>query len=172
MDGLNIYKISKNNYEARRSSKLFSFMWNPEKYKIYNFKKLGGVSEEYDQKGTLLKKPHIQMILQVQNRIGEKISENMKHIKLFENFREGKDLTYEEAKESADYSRKIESYVREKYPEHDYKGGPAGILGRFGHGLTKTNIKKITSLAKRNKDAKLLSLVKDYVDYETSLGLK
>lgn len=85
MDGLKVYKISKNNYEARRSSKLFSFMWNPIKYKIYNFKKLGGVSDEYVQKGTLLKKPHIQMILQIQNYISERINENkMKHIKLFE----------------------------------------------------------------------------------------
>jgi hypothetical protein len=87
MDGLKIYKISKNNYEATRDSKLFSFMWNPIKYKIYNFKKLGGFSDKYVQKGTLLKKPHIQMILQLQNKISDKkTNETMKHVKLYENF--------------------------------------------------------------------------------------
>lgn len=93
MNGLKIYKISKNNYELTKDSKLFSFMWNPFKYKIYNFKKLGGINDKYIQKGTLLKKPHIQMILQLQNKINENINENIKKIKSFNEFCVNEDLS-------------------------------------------------------------------------------
>ena len=113
MDGLKVYKISKNNYEVTKGSKLFSYMWNPDKYKIYNFKKLGGISGEYIQKGILLKKPHIQMILQIQNRINEKINETMKHIKLFEGY---DDVEYDRR----DTNNKVQLLIEYKMMEQDW----------------------------------------------------
>lgn len=70
---LNIYKNSDNTYTAIRNSKIYNFMWNP--YKVYNFKKLG-LNPTYSVNGSLIKNPHIQMILQVQNKINESLNEN------------------------------------------------------------------------------------------------
>ena len=113
MGELKIYKISKDSYESTRDFKLFSFMWNPIKYKIYNFKKLGTINDKYIQKGTLLKNPHIQMILQVQN----KINETMKHIKLYENFvNEELDLSKFKFKRIED-----EAHYKGIYPKRKFK---------------------------------------------------
>lgn len=83
-NSLKIYKNSDGSYEATRGSKLYSFLWNEVKYIVYNFKKLGTIGTDYKIKGKLVKNPHIQMIMQVQNKISEKtkmfVTENLENI--------------------------------------------------------------------------------------------
>jgi hypothetical protein len=66
--GLNIYRCKDGTYNATANGILYSFMWNSNKYIVYNFKKIGTVSDFY-KLGELVHKPHIQMILQVQTGI-------------------------------------------------------------------------------------------------------
>lgn len=68
---LKIYKNSDGNYTAIRDSILYNFMWSLRTYKVFNFKKIGLISDKYIFNGILISYPHIQMILQVQEKINE-----------------------------------------------------------------------------------------------------
>jgi len=68
---LNIFFNKDDSYDAIRNFILYNFYWNPGTYKIYNFKKIGTISNKYSIAGKLINKPHIQMILQVQRNIND-----------------------------------------------------------------------------------------------------
>jgi len=66
---LKVYKNREGNYDAIQNSFLYSFMWSPITYKVYNFKKIGRIGEDFKPMGKLVMDPHIQMILQFQIKI-------------------------------------------------------------------------------------------------------
>jgi len=70
MNRLKIYKNRDGSYCAIRNKRLYTFTWS-ENYKVYNFKKEGGVGINYVPQGKLISNPPMQMILQVQEKIKE-----------------------------------------------------------------------------------------------------
>ena len=67
----NSLKIYKNDdvYEAFQNSYFYTFRWSRIDSKLYNFKKIGHIGNNFIPTGTLVEKPHIQMILQLQEKI-------------------------------------------------------------------------------------------------------
>ena len=65
---LRIYFNRDGSFDAIRDFVVYHFYWNPATYKIYSFNRLGVITDNYVP-GELLRKPHIQMILQVQRNI-------------------------------------------------------------------------------------------------------
>jgi hypothetical protein len=76
---LMIFKNSDDTYSAVRDSFLYTFLWNPIKAKLYNFKNIGKISPNYSfNDSRVLKNPHIQMIMQLQNKIS--LKESMENV--------------------------------------------------------------------------------------------
>ena len=77
---LKIYKNSDGTYDAIIDSVIYNFLWSLRTYKVFNFKKIGKISDKYTFNGVLVKNPHIQMILQIQKkgRINELMSDIFK----------------------------------------------------------------------------------------------
>jgi len=84
----------------------------------------------------------------------------MKHL---EEFRLNEEVTYEQSKEMLVISNKIKDYIKKNYPQFHYTHDD-NILGRYGHGLGKSSLNKISKLASKEKDSKLKKLVDDLND--------
>jgi len=80
--GLEIYRFPDGTYEATRNNHLYTFRWN--NFHVQNFHHIGGINRNWVPQGQLLRRPHIQMILQVQNAINA-IHESV--IKVYENLK-------------------------------------------------------------------------------------
>ena len=87
----------------------------------------------------------------------------MKYLKTFEGYGPGgsggEDITYGEAMKRCEFDGEIKQYVEDNYPEHGYQALPPKRFITFGKSLGVGQAKKIMSLAKRNKDQKLLELL-------------
>lgn len=67
-------------------------------------------------------------------------------------------LTYGEVLDLYKLDRVIQDYFYEKYPM-DIK-----ILGRYGHGLTKSAIDRVLKFAKKNNDTELIDLINAHLN--------
>ena len=65
---LMIYQNRDGSYDAVRDFTVYHFMWNPATYRAYDFRRMGTVTGRYVP-GELVRRPHIQMILQVQRSV-------------------------------------------------------------------------------------------------------
>jgi len=70
---LKIYKAG-DVYEAFQNYYFYTFRWSTINSKLYNFKKIGKVGDNFKPTGRLIHNPHIQMILQLQEKISLKES--------------------------------------------------------------------------------------------------
>lgn len=77
-------------------------------------------------------------------------------------------LTYGQVMSLAKIEDKVIEHIKEKYP-NNYYGNPNNILGRYGHGLSKTSWKKVEKLAKF--DTILTCLICEYKLKELELGI-
>ncbi len=77
-----------------------------------------------------------------------------------------RELTYESASELSNIERKVKDHIRDNYPDK-YYGRPGCILGRFGHGLSKTAWIKVQKIAKTDKT--LQSYIIEYMTKDLSL---
>ena len=78
-------------------------------------------------------------------------------------------LTYEQAVELHKIDDKVKNHIKDNYPDK-YYGRPGNILGRFGHGLSKTAWDKVAKLAKN--DDTLRSYVFEYKDKLKSFNIQ
>ena len=71
-----------------------------------------------------------------------------------------KDLTYEQAVTLSRVEDKVKQHIKDNYPDKYYGRRPSNILGRFGHGLSKTSWSKLSKLSKN--DEVLQGFIKEY----------
>jgi hypothetical protein len=71
-----------------------------------------------------------------------------------------KDLTYEQAMTLSRVEDKVKQHIKNNYPDKYYGRKPSNILGRFGHGLSKTSWSKLAKLSKT--DEVLHEFIKEY----------
>ena len=71
-----------------------------------------------------------------------------------------KDLTYEQAVTLSRVEDKVKQHIKDNYPDKYYGQRPSNILGRFGHGLSKTSWSKLLKLSKN--DEVLQGFIKEY----------
>jgi hypothetical protein len=71
-----------------------------------------------------------------------------------------KDLTYEQAMTLSRVEDKVKQHIKDNYPDKYYGRRPNNILGRFGHGLSKTSWSKLSKLSKN--DEVLQGFIKEY----------
>jgi len=99
---------------------------------------------------------------------------------LFENLNEAKgaELTYGDAISYKPFDEEITSHIEANWPDEYYfgnrwhGGGKAGMLGKFGYGLNMSNITKLKSFAKKNKDTKLTKKVEAWLKHDKDLKKK
>ena len=65
-----------------------------------------------------------------------------------------KEITYEQAVKLVESERSIKDYFTKTYPTANIK-----ILGRYGHGLSETSIKRLIKWGQDNDDRTLLELI-------------
>lgn len=65
-----------------------------------------------------------------------------------------KDITYEEAVKLVESENPIKEHFKKMYPTADIK-----ILGRYGHGLSESSIKRLIKWGQDNNDKTLLDLI-------------